>query len=80
MSKITVSSKTKRYRHIELQGVTVSPKRTQKKSDSSMIVNDARKSVSEGQAKKSARGMPWHWEPMKDVAIYEKPREAESRH
>ena len=22
--------------------------------------------------------MPWHWEPMKDVAIYEKPRGAES--
>ena len=32
-----------------------------------------------GQARKSARGMPWHWEPMKGVAIYEKPRLAESR-
>ena len=31
------------------------------------------------QAKKSARGMPRHWEPKKDVAIYEKPRVAESR-
>ena len=29
---------------------------------------------------KSARGMPWHWEPMKDVAIYDKPRLVESRH
>ena len=27
-----------------------------------------------GQAGKSARGMPWHWEPKKGVAIYEKPR------
>ena len=32
-----------------------------------------------GQARKSVRGMPWHQEPKKDVAIYEKPREAESR-
>ena len=32
-----------------------------------------------GQARKSARGMPWHWEPTKGVAIYEKPRGAESR-
>ena len=32
-----------------------------------------------GQARKSARGMPWHWEPKKGVAIYEKPRLAESR-
>ena len=31
-----------------------------------------------GQAKKSARGMPWHWEPKKDAAICEKPREGES--
>ena len=29
-----------------------------------------------GQAKKSARGMPWHWEPKKDVANCEKPRGA----
>ena len=32
-----------------------------------------------GQVTKSTRGMPWHWEPKKDVAIYEKPREVESR-
>ena len=32
-----------------------------------------------GQAKKSTRGMPWHWEPMKGAAICEKPRGAESR-
>ena len=31
-----------------------------------------------GQARKSVRGMPWHWEPKKDVAIYDKPREDES--
>lgn len=24
--------------------------------------------------------MPWHWKPMKDVAIYEKPRGGESSH
>ena len=27
----------------------------------------------EGQATKSARGMPWHWEPMKDVVNCDKP-------
>ena len=31
-----------------------------------------------GQANKGARGMPWHWKPMKDVAIYDKPRGDES--
>ena len=31
-----------------------------------------------GQANKGARGMPWHWKPTKDVAIYEKPRGGES--
>ena len=29
-----------------------------------------------GQAKKSARGMPWHWEPMKDATSCEKLRGA----
>jgi hypothetical protein len=24
--------------------------------------------------------MPWHWKPMKDVAIYDKPRGDESSH
>ena len=37
-------------------------------------------SVNNGQATKSARGMPWHQEPTKDAAICEKPRGAESRH
>ena len=32
-----------------------------------------------GQATKSARGMPWHWEPMKDAVNCEKPRGAVSR-
>ena len=31
-----------------------------------------------GQANKGARGMPWHWKPKKDVAIYDKPRGDES--
>ena len=50
-----------------------------KKSDSSMIEKTNKENLLTGQAKKSARGMPWHWEPKKDVAIYEKPRVAESR-
>ena len=33
-----------------------------------------------GQATKSARGMPWHWEPMKDVVNCDKPRGAVSKH
>ena len=32
-----------------------------------------------GQATKSARGMPWHWEPKKDATNCEKPRGAVSR-
>ena len=32
------------------------------------------------QASKGARWMPWHMEPMKDVASCEKPRGAASRH
>ena len=32
-----------------------------------------------GQAAKSARGMPWHQEPMKDVTNYDKLRGAVSR-
>ena len=35
--------------------------------------------IEKGQATKSARGMPWHWEPMKDVVNCDKPREAVSR-
>ena len=53
------------------------------KSDLSMIENSfdtERQARGTGQAIKSARGMPWHWEPMKDVAIYDKPRLVESRH
>ena len=30
--------------------------------------------LNNGQARKSVRGMPWHQEPKKDVAIYDKPR------
>ncbi len=32
-----------------------------------------------GQATKSTRGMPWHWEPKKDVTNCEKLRGAVSR-
>ena len=35
-----------------------------------------RPTLNEGQAKKSARGMPWHQEPMKDVTSCEKLRGA----
>ena len=34
----------------------------------------------EGQANKSARGMPWHQEPMKDVTSCEKLRGAANEH
>ena len=34
--------------------------------------------LNNGQARKSVRGMPWHQEPKKDVAIYDKPRLGES--
>ena len=34
----------------------------------------------EGQANKSARGMPWHQEPMKDVISCEKLRGAANKH
>ena len=33
-----------------------------------------------GQAKKSARGMPWHQEPMKDVTSCDKLRGAANEH
>ena len=33
-----------------------------------------------GQAKKSARGMPWHQEPMKDVISCDKLRGAANEH
>ena len=50
------------------------------KHDSHTTSEDSRlRDQTQGQAKKSARGMPWHWEPKKGVAIYEKPRLAESR-
>ena len=41
--------------------------------------NRFRGSHKKGQATKSARGMPWHWEPMKDVVNCDKPRGAVSR-
>ena len=34
----------------------------------------------EGQANKSARGMPWHQEPMKDVTSCDKLRGAAHKH
>ena len=33
-----------------------------------------------GQATKSARGMPWHWEPKKDAVNSDMPRGVVSRH
>ena len=36
--------------------------------------------VLKGQAKKSARGMPWHQEPMKDVISCDKLRGAANEH
>ena len=37
-------------------------------------------SFDEGQANKSARGMPWHQEPMKDVLSCDKLRGAAKKH
>ena len=36
--------------------------------------SEVRNHFDEGQARKSARGMPWHQEPMKDVISCEKLR------
>ena len=40
---------------------------------------DCKRNKEEGQATKSARGMPWHWEPKKDAVNCEKPRGAVSK-
>ena len=39
---------------------------------------DSNIGISNGQATKSVRGMPWHQEPTKDAAICEKPWVGES--
>ena len=41
--------------------------------------NDMEFLLTRGQAKKSARGMPWHQEPMKDVISCEKLRGAANK-
>ena len=41
--------------------------------------NDMKFLLTTGQANKSARGMPWHQEPMKDVISCEKPRGAANK-
>ena len=46
-----------------------------KKFKSTLMQDD-----SYGQATKSARGMPWHWEPTKDATNCDKPRGAVSEH
>ena len=46
----------------------------QPKGDLRMIYGICLASIDEGQAKKSARGMPWHQEPMKDVISCDKLR------
>ena len=40
------------------------------------LVDFDMENISKGQAKKSARGMPWHQEPMKDVISCDKLRGA----
>ena len=50
---------------------------------SSVVYNrtkDMQSASSQGQAIKSARGMPWHQEPMKDVTSCEKLRGAANEH
>ena len=41
--------------------------------------NEAQFSLTPGQANKSARGMPWHQEPMKDVTSCDKLRGAANK-
>ena len=41
--------------------------------------NDMEFLLTRGQANKSARGMPWHQEPKKDVISCEKPRGAANK-
>ena len=41
--------------------------------------NDMEFLLTTGQANKSARGMPWHQEPKKDVISCEKPRGAANK-
>ena len=41
--------------------------------------NDMKFLLTTGQANKSARGMPWHQEPKKDVISCEKPRGAANK-
>ena len=43
-------------------------------SDASVIVSDTKSALKIGQAIKSARGMPWHQEPTKDVTSCDKLR------
>ena len=50
---------------------------------SSVVYNrtkDMQSASSQGQAIKSARGMPWHQEPMKDVTSCDKLRGAANEH
>ena len=51
--------------------------KTQQSQENRIIAEETQQKV--GQATKSARGMPWHWEPMKDVVNCDKPRGAVSR-
>ena len=45
-----------------------------------LIVRTCKANALIGQAKKSARGMPWHQEPMKDVISCDKLRGAANKH
>ena len=45
-----------------------------RKNDKRTISNNSRRFKHKGQAKKSTRRMPWHWEPTKDVISCEKLR------
>ena len=45
-----------------------------RENDKRTISNNSRRFKHKGQAKKSTRRMPWHWEPMKDVISCDKLR------
>ena len=59
---------------IENQYWTILIVRTCKAKAGGMNAEHVRRTSTRGQAKKSARGMPWHQEPMKDVISCDKLR------
>ena len=53
--------------------ITISEKNPEECLHNSRTIRRTSDSFTEGQAGKSARGMPWHQEPKKDVTSCDKP-------